>query len=298
MATAPFPSGHLCGLAAPEPPPAPAEPAPDHRGFAWLLLIGGAIGLLVSVVRAAENAVVFDLVPACGEGAGPVCEPAAASPWGHLVPLIGIAGFAAVAAIGTIATAGVTLSRQVGVGLLAAVSTGTAIAHWSLVQSLFLADALCAYCVAACLVAIPLFWSTVVTAYKEAWLPLPAAARGLVEHDRWVVGCWSLAVLTAVFLTSDWYESDPVEGGAFGAVALISAATVLGAWLASRYSGRVGLWLSLASAMMLASALTDIVPDVWHVSEEAAAVDAGPRARSRLRRRDMVHPQRLRPRPR
>jgi len=60
-----------------------------------------------------------------------------------------------------------------------------------------------------------------------------------------------------------------VEGGAFGAVALISAATVLGAWLASRYSGRMGLWLSLASAMMLVSALTDIVPDVWHDSEEA-----------------------------
>ncbi|GAA4757886.1 vitamin K epoxide reductase family protein [Actinomycetospora chibensis] len=269
VATAPFPSGHLCSLTAPEPPPAPADPAQDRRGFAWLLLIGGAIGLLVSVVRAAENAVVFDLVPPCGVGAGPVCEPAAASPWGHLVALIGIAGFAAVTAIGAIAAAGLTLSRQVGVGLLAAVSTGTVIAHWSLVQSLFFADALCAYCVAACLVAIPLFWSTLVTASTEAWLPLPAAARGLVEHHRWVVGCWSLAVLTIVFLTSDWYESDPVEGGAFGAVALISAATVFGAWLANRYSGRMGLWLSLASAMMLVSALTDIVPDVWHDSEEA-----------------------------
>ncbi|WP_433786910.1 vitamin K epoxide reductase family protein [Actinomycetospora sp. CA-101289] len=269
VATAPFPSGHLCGLAAPEPPSAPADPAPDRRGFAWLLLIGGVIGLLVSVVRAAENAVVFDLVPSCGEAAGPVCEPATTSPWSHFVALIGIAGFAAVTSIGAIAAAGVALSRQVGVGLLVAVSTGAVLAHWSLVQSLFLDDALCAYCVAACLVAIPLFWSTVVTASTEGWVPLPAAARGLVEHHRWVVGCWSLAVLTTVFLTSDWYESDPVEGGPFGAVALISAATVLGAWLASRYSSRMGLWLSLASAMMLASALTDIVPDVWHDSEEA-----------------------------
>lgn len=268
VATAPFPSGHLCGRSAPGPPPAPADPAQDRRGFAWLLLIGGAIGLLVSVVRAAENAVLFDLVPPCGEGAGPVCEPAAASPWGHLVALIGIAGFAAVTAVGAIAAAGVTLSRQVGVGLLVAVSVGAVIAHWSLIQSLFLADALCAYCIAACLVAIPLFWSTVVTASTEAWLPLPAAVRGLVEHQRWIVGCWLLAVLTAVFLAGDWYGSEPVEGGAFGAVALISSATVLGAWLANRYASRMGLWLSLASAMMLATALTDIIPDVWHDSEE------------------------------
>lgn len=271
VATAPFPSGHLCGLPAPEPPPASSQD-PDHedgRRFAWLLVIGGAIGLLVSVLRAAENAIVFDLVPPCSPIAGPVCEPAVASPWSPFVALAGIAGFAAVTAIGAIVVAGVALSRQVGVGLLISVSTGVVVAHWSLVQSLFFDDALCIYCVVGCLVAIPLFWYTAAAAHTRDWLTLPDAARGAVVHRRWFVGCWSLAVLTVAFLTSESYEAEPVEGGAFGAVALISAATVLGAWLASRYSARMGLWLSLASAMMLASALTDILPDVWHDSEEA-----------------------------
>ena len=274
VATAPFPSGHLCGLSAPSVPDAPpTTPEVERRYFAWLLVIAGVIGLLASMLRAAENAVVLDVIPSCGPGAGPVCEPTAAPSWSPLVALAGIAGFAVVTAIGAVCVAGVALSRRAGLGLLVAVTSGAIVAHASLVQSVFLADALCAYCVLACLVAIPLFTSTLVTAHAHGWLPAGGAVRlglrGLVDHHRWVVAGWTVAVLATVFVAGGWDAAESVEGSAFGAVALISVATVLGAWLASRYSTRMALWLSLASAMMLASALTDIIPDVWHDSEEA-----------------------------
>lgn len=105
---------------------------------------------------------------------------------------------------------------------------------------------------------VPLFGYTAVHAYTRGWLPLPAVLRttalSAVVQRRVITVCWGLTVLALVFLASDWYQQNPPEEGALGAVGLISGATVRGAVVASRFSSRMGLWLSLASAVMTVTA--------------------------------------------
>ncbi|MEU2433283.1 hypothetical protein ABZ611_27970 [Streptomyces sp. NPDC007861] len=55
---------------------------------------------------------------------------------------------------------------------------------------------------------------------------------------------------------------NPPDTGAWITVLIICTATLIGAWLARRNAERIGLWLSIASAVMLVTAVTDIVPDV------------------------------------
>ncbi|GAA3226874.1 hypothetical protein [Actinocorallia longicatena] len=52
----------------------------------------------------------------------------------------------------------------------------------------------------------------------------------------------------------------PLAWAAGIAVLMIAVATLAGAWLARRLSGRVGLWLAATAAMLLAAALADMIP--------------------------------------
>ncbi|WP_329081279.1 hypothetical protein [Streptosporangium sp. NBC_01469] len=56
--------------------------------------------------------------------------------------------------------------------------------------------------------------------------------------------------------------------GAWAAVLLVSLSTLAGAWLARRDSARVTVWLAIASAMMLITALVDLLPDAWRDAAE------------------------------
>ncbi|WP_327585161.1 hypothetical protein OHA25_57325 [Nonomuraea sp. NBC_00507] len=64
-----------------------------------------------------------------------------------------------------------------------------------------------------------------------------------------------------------------LEGGRPGAeawlaVGLVSLSTLAGAWLARRASERLTMWLTVASAMMMVTALTDLLPDAWQDAVE------------------------------
>jgi zinc transporter ZupT len=56
--------------------------------------------------------------------------------------------------------------------------------------------------------------------------------------------------------------------GAWAAVLLVSLSTLAGAWLARRNSTEVTVWLAIASAMMLITALADLLPDAWRDAAE------------------------------
>lgn len=58
-------------------------------------------------------------------------------------------------------------------------------------------------------------------------------------------------------------------GGMWIAVAVVCASPLAGAWLARRDSRRVAVWLAIVSAMMLAVALTEMLPEAWHEGAEA-----------------------------
>jgi hypothetical protein len=63
-------------------------------------------------------------------------------------------------------------------------------------------------------------------------------------------------------------QGQPPGRGAWVAVVLVSVATLAGAWLARRDSKRMVGWLAVASATMLAIAVTDLLPDAWREAAE------------------------------
>ncbi|MBP2706171.1 hypothetical protein JOL79_20380 [Microbispora sp. RL4-1S] len=64
-------------------------------------------------------------------------------------------------------------------------------------------------------------------------------------------------------------ERQPAGQEAWAAVVLVCASTLAGAWLARRNSRRMTIWLAIASAMMLVTALVDLLPDAWHEAAES-----------------------------
>ncbi|GAA4599484.1 hypothetical protein GCM10023194_79690 [Planotetraspora phitsanulokensis] len=65
---------------------------------------------------------------------------------------------------------------------------------------------------------------------------------------------WTRAVATMV---------PPVSERTWTAVLLVGVSTVAGAWLARRNSRRLTAWLAITSALMLVTALADLLPDAW-----------------------------------
>ncbi|MFG1697147.1 hypothetical protein [Nonomuraea sp. NPDC049309] len=63
-------------------------------------------------------------------------------------------------------------------------------------------------------------------------------------------------------------NADLPAWSSWAAVALIVVSTLAGAWLARRNAPKIGLWLAIASALMLITALTELLPEAW---QEAVA---------------------------
>ncbi|MET9336178.1 hypothetical protein [Nonomuraea sp. NPDC003804] len=100
-------------------------------------------------------------------------------------------------------------------------------------------------------------------------MPVPSAAPALALTLRHALGpdlpqpaapTWPPAWPPAG--SSAWLAATPP--GTWLAVLLVSLSTLAGAWLARRNIGRIGLWLAVASALMLITALVELLPDAWH----------------------------------
>ncbi|MBE3015097.1 hypothetical protein IL992_38915 [Microbispora sp. NEAU-D428] len=75
--------------------------------------------------------------------------------------------------------------------------------------------------------------------------------------------------LALVWAVRPVLEIAPPRQEVMGAVLLVCASTLIGAFLARRNSARMSLWLVIASAMMLVTALVDLAPDAWEEAHEA-----------------------------
>ncbi|MFI9597005.1 hypothetical protein [Nonomuraea sp. NPDC052265] len=53
----------------------------------------------------------------------------------------------------------------------------------------------------------------------------------------------------------------------WAAVALVALSTLIGASLARRKNATISIWLAVASALMLITALVDLLPDAWHEAD-------------------------------
>lgn len=175
----------------------------------WLLLCGGLVGLVASLVLTVERiALILDpsYVPSCSINpvlsCGSVMTTPQASAFGFPNSLLGIAGFAVVTTSGAALLAGARLRRWYWLGLLAGATAGVVFVHWLIIQSLYRIGALCPYCMVVWAVTIPIFWYVTLHtlgrtdhALTTRWRP---ALDTLIGYHTVALTLWAVIILTLI----------------------------------------------------------------------------------------------------
>lgn len=188
--------------------------APSEHGLAWLLLVGGLLGLAASFVLAVEKyALLTDpsYVPTCSLNPVLSCGSIMASPqaeaFGFPNPLIGVAGFAVAASTGAALLAGARVAGWFWAGLQLGVTLAVIFVQWLIFSSLYRIGALCPYCMVVWAVTIPLFWyvtvrnATAIAGRLPTWLTRAVAVAR--AHHGVVLTMWFLFI-TAAILERFW----------------------------------------------------------------------------------------------
>lgn len=193
----------------------PAEPTKLDRYLPWLMFIAGAIATLASVMLAIE---VFDrlkdptFVPVCNLNPILSCTNVADSAQAHAFGFpnyfIGIAGYAAVTAIGVAILAGGRFRRWfwrlIEAGLLLAVAFLT----WLQFETLYRIGALCIFCMIVWVTTIPIFWYATLYNFRQGHITTPKWASRAVSfaqrHHGDILLLWFLIII-ALILKRFWY---------------------------------------------------------------------------------------------
>ncbi|ALC05260.1 hypothetical protein CDES_04055 [Corynebacterium deserti GIMN1.010] len=146
------------------PPKAPAW-------LGWVLIIGGVIGLILSVIIMAEKLLILenpDHITSCDINevlaCGNVMRSGQSNAFGIPNPLIGIAGFAAVAIIGAGILAGGRFRGWFWFCAQIGLTFAMMFCHWLAYQSMSIIRSLCPYCMGVWAVSIIMF--VMVTAWN------------------------------------------------------------------------------------------------------------------------------------
>ena len=182
---------------------ASSAPLASVRRLAWLLVVGGGVGLTAAFALLVEKIALLEdpgYVPSCSINpilsCGSIMRTEQAEVFGFPNPIIGVAGFSVVVTVGMGLLAGATLRRWFWLGLQAGVTFGVVFVHWLIFQSLYRIDALCPYCMVVWAVTIPLFWYTTLHNLLHGHIQLPGRAQPIVRTAAGYHG----VVLTAWYL--------------------------------------------------------------------------------------------------
>ncbi len=186
----------------------PASTRPSVREGVLIAVLGG-IGFLAAFVLTNDKVKSLEAASA-GDGFTASCDVNAfvacsgvfntwqSEVFGFPNPLIGIAGFAVVAALGVLVAAKVDLPRFVWVGLLAGSVFGIAFTTWLQYQSIYSIVKLCPYCMIVWAVMIPLFVVVArITARRLA--PGGGIASLLQNWTVLIVLLWYVAIAAAIW---------------------------------------------------------------------------------------------------
>lgn len=187
------------------------EPAFLQRAVGWVFSVGGAIGLLAAFVLSVERVKLLedpDYVPTCSINpvlsCGSVMQTDQASAFGFPNPFLGIAGFAAVAALGVALVGGAQLPRWLWRAVLGGLAFAVGFVHWLIFQSLYRIGALCPYCMVVWAVTVPIFWYALLQAASAGHVPLPGrVVQTAARFHGALLTMWFLAV-TAVIGEQFW----------------------------------------------------------------------------------------------
>lgn len=165
-------------------------------GVAWLLLVCGLVGAGASAMLILEKLTLLadpqaqlscDINPivACGS----VIMTEQASLFGDVPnPVLGLAGFAAVATTGAAMLAGARLRSWYWLGLLAGVLGGVVMVHWLIYDSLYVIGALCPYCMVVWVVTMLVLVAVLTRFAKTGVLPRAVATYAPAVLVAWLGG--------------------------------------------------------------------------------------------------------------
>ncbi|MEV7552243.1 vitamin K epoxide reductase family protein [Amycolatopsis sp. NPDC089917] len=168
----------------------------------WVLLIGGAIGLVAALVLTVEKIKLlkdFSYIPTCSINpvlsCGSIMKTPQAELFGFPNPLLGIVGFTVVLTTGVAVLSGARLPRWYWLGLQTGSALGVLFVHWLMLQSLYVIGALCPYCMVVWAVTIAVFWYTTLRNLHSG--------RTVLRYHSVVLVVW-YAVIAAAVLQAFW----------------------------------------------------------------------------------------------
>ena len=181
----------------------------------WLLLIGGLVALVASVMLSIE---IFDrlknpnFVPVCNLNPILSCTNVADSTQSHAFGFpnyfIGIAGYAAVAAIGAGLLAGARFQRWFWQAVEAGLLFATAFVTWLQFETLYRIGALCIFCMIVWAMTIPMFLYVTLYNLRTGAIKTPKKLTSLVgfiqRHHGDILVLWFLIII-ALILKRFWY---------------------------------------------------------------------------------------------
>lgn len=186
-----------------------------ERALPWLLLIAGTIALLASLLLTIE---VFNrlknpsYVPVCNLNPILSCTSVADSEQSHLFGFpnyfLGIAGYAAIAAIGTALLAGAKFKRWFWRSVEAGLFLATAFITWLQFETLYRIGALCIFCMVVWAMTMPLFLYVTLYNLRNDNIKTPAKLTGVVnfaqKHHGDILLAWFLIIIVLI-LKRFWY---------------------------------------------------------------------------------------------
>ncbi|MFI5757589.1 vitamin K epoxide reductase family protein [Streptomyces sp. NPDC051569] len=181
------------------------------RGFALLLVITGAAGLLAAWVITIDKFTLLEdpnFTPGCSlnpvVSCGNIMKSAQASVFGFPNPLLGLAAYAVVICVGTGLLAGARHRRWFWLGLNAGTLFGVGFCTWLQYQSLYNINSLCLWCCLAWAATIVMFCYVTVHNIEHRILPAPAGLRGALSEFPWMPPVVWIGGIGMLILTRWW----------------------------------------------------------------------------------------------
>ncbi|MBD0691204.1 vitamin K epoxide reductase family protein [Streptomyces sp. CBMA123] len=202
-------------LSPPTPDAAGRAPIGASRALALLLLLGGLVGLAASAVLTFDKLRILEnpsYVPSCNINpvisCGSVMRTEQAEVLGFPNPLLGLAAFGALAAIGAGLLAGAAYRRWFWLGLHAGTALGVVFVHWLVDQALYDIGALCPYCMVVWATVVVLFWYTTLHNLRTGVIPVGPRMRTVAREAaryHWALPVLWAAVIALLVLNRFWY---------------------------------------------------------------------------------------------
>ena len=185
-----------------------ASQARSYRQTAWILVIGGIIGIFASIELIVQKIAVLsnpDFVPNCDINpvlsCGSVINTDQASLFGFPNPVLGVIGFTIVIMFGALLFTGVDIPKPMWLGLNLGALAGMFFVIWLVGQSLYVIGALCPWCMVVWSITIPIFWQVTTDNLASGRLSLGKSLSEIIVTLKWIlVGASYLIIMALIFV--------------------------------------------------------------------------------------------------